>query len=246
MIIAEIGLNHRGSYELAEQYVTSLLATDVDAITFQIREPEFYVGNFQNFKLSLDEYHKLRIKIKQSGKLFGIAISDASFMFHIDVDIVKILSKDLEDLSFIEKITDFITNESVFLSTGMSDFNTINTTLNFCKNKGVRNIKLIHTRLSNSVKDVNLKAIETMRSRFGDIIAFGNHCENPAVIYTSIAYNPTDYYFYVKHNEEVDHPDDLHAVYLEDVQKYCKNISDLKFTIGSGLKNNTNNIIEEQ
>ena len=80
----------------------------------------------------------------------------------------------------------------------MSNFKTVQTTLDFCKDKGKRNIKLIHTRLSNSTGDVNLRAIQEMKNRFGNIVAFGNHCRNPNVLFTSVAYEPTDYYFYVK------------------------------------------------
>ena len=42
MIIAEIGLNHMGSLETGLEYVDVLKDTDVDGITFQIREKEYY------------------------------------------------------------------------------------------------------------------------------------------------------------------------------------------------------------
>ena len=41
-IIAEIGLNHCGSEKRAEELLQRLVKTRVDAITFQIREKEFY------------------------------------------------------------------------------------------------------------------------------------------------------------------------------------------------------------
>ena len=70
MIVSEIGLNHLGNYELACHYVTRLLNTDVDAITFQIREPDFYKGQFENFKLTPAEYESLKTRINNSGKLW--------------------------------------------------------------------------------------------------------------------------------------------------------------------------------
>ena len=56
MIIAEIGLNHLGSEEYLNEYLETLLKSSVDAVTLQVREPEFYkntdfsefVGNFNS------------------------------------------------------------------------------------------------------------------------------------------------------------------------------------------------------
>ena len=42
MIIAEIGRNHLGKLELANYYVKNLLQTNVDGISFQIREKSYY------------------------------------------------------------------------------------------------------------------------------------------------------------------------------------------------------------
>jgi len=42
VIVAEIGINHMGSEEYAETYIGALLKSKVDAITFQVRESEFY------------------------------------------------------------------------------------------------------------------------------------------------------------------------------------------------------------
>ena len=60
MIIAEIGLNHLGNPNLADKYLDSLLNTEVDAITFQIRENDFYDNppspEMKNYKLSRDYY----------------------------------------------------------------------------------------------------------------------------------------------------------------------------------------------
>ena len=246
MIVSEIGLNHLGDYDLAYHYVTQLLNTDVDAITFQIREPNFYKGKFKNFKLTPIEYKSLKIRINNSGKLFGYAISEVPNLEELDADFFKILSKDLDNLDFIKKLTDHAKDKPIYFSTGMSGFNVIQNTINICQKQGFEDYKLIHTRLSNCIDEVNLKAINNMKNEFGDIIAFGNHCENTHVLYTAVAYEPTDYYFYVKNKKQNYHPDDLHAIYLDDVQSYCLNINDLIKSLGSGNKTNTNNTIKGQ
>ena len=246
MIISEVGLNHLGNFDIANNYVDSLLETDVDAITFQIREPSFYIDQFKDYTLTKEDYSKLKTKVNNSNKKFGLAISEIDDFSCLNADFYKILSKDLDNLSFIDKLTDCIENKTIYFSTGLSSFDIIENTLDLCNSKGIQNYRLIHTRLSNSVQEVNLKAINTMKNKFGNIIAFGNHCKNARVMYAAVAYEPTDYYFYVKSKNQFYHPDDLHAIYLRDVQEYCMDIKDLIASLGNGKKNNTNNNIKGQ
>ena len=111
MIVAEIGINHMGSEEYAETYIGALLKSKVDAITFQVRESEFYKKKkWQSFYLD-DEFYK---KV-------GIAISDIKkidFFESLGVDFYKILSRDLSNKKLIEKTLK--TSKDVYISTGVS------------------------------------------------------------------------------------------------------------------------------
>ena len=42
LFIAEVGLNHNGDEKYAYHYLNKLLKTDIDGISFQIREKNFY------------------------------------------------------------------------------------------------------------------------------------------------------------------------------------------------------------
>ena len=59
MIIAEIGLNHLGSIKLAEMYIQGIAETEVDGITFQIREQGYYANKKAHLELTLTEYKEL-------------------------------------------------------------------------------------------------------------------------------------------------------------------------------------------
>ena len=152
----------------------------------------------------------------------------------------------MHNLDFIKKLIVHAKDKPIHFSTGMSDFDTIQEAISTCQKQSFEGYKLIHTRLSNCVDEVNLKAINNMKNEFGNIIAFGNHCENANVLYTAVAYEPTDYYFYVKNKKQNYHPDDLHAICLDDVQTYCLNINDLIKSLGNGNKTNTSNTISGQ
>ena len=254
MIIVEIGSNHRGSIELADKYIDNLIKTDVDGITFQIREPEFYHGRYKDLgRLTFDDYSHIKKKINDAGKKFGLALCSLNIKKYPSPDFIKILSKDLSNKFFLTSISTIFKNVPIFLSTGMSDEIEIDEAINLLKKNVDRSlIKIIHTCISNEAKDVNLNAISSLKDRFGNIVAFGNHCSNLNVIYASCAYQPTDYYFYVKHswgsswNSDSDHPDSLHAVYLYSVQDVCKNIKDITVAIGDGNKKKSKNNIKGQ
>ena len=94
MIVCEIGLNHNGDTKYADKYLDFLLQQDIDAITFQIREPEFYLhAEKSHLSLSLEYYSKARDKVRHAGKKIGIALSDISllsFFESINIDFYKI------------------------------------------------------------------------------------------------------------------------------------------------------------
>ena len=243
MIIAEIGLNHLGDRKILEYYLYSLVNTSADAVTLQIREADFYKNpSWSDFKLIDDLYSYASREVRRSGKKFGLAISDQKKIsqFKHDCDFFKILSKDLNDS---EVLTTFKNTEvKCYLSTGNANFDQISEALSFLNS----NTTLIHTRLDNRIDQVNLSAINTMKQAFSVPIAFGNHCENLNVLYTATGFNPSDYFFYIKDNTYEIPPDDKHAVSLSDVDKVCKNIVQLKKSIGTGIKTESKNSIKGQ
>ena len=248
MIVAEIGLNHLGSKDYLLNYVETLIDSSVDAVTLQIREKEFYNNTqFDNLKLPTEAYREVIFKIKASGKKFGMAISDLSFLpfFKDKVDFYKILSKDMKDENIINNLINK-TDKPFFVSTGMSSIKEIFSFLGKIDSSKRKNIILIHTRLSNKIEDTNLKAIEKMKNTFNLPIAYGNHCENLNVTYTALAFEPVSIFFYVKGNRVSNHPDEKHAVILEDLQEYSRNIKEVIKSIGNGEKQTANNVIEGQ
>jgi len=248
MIIAEIGLNHLGSEKYLDEYLDYLLKSSVDAITLQIREKNFYTNSkYSEYQLSLDVYNDVCSKVKSSGKKFGMALSDLSLapFFNEKVDFYKILSKDLGDQQFIEQLINIV-DKPFFISTGLSSYDAIEYFISEVNSKMVKNVTLIHTRLSNKVEDTNLKAIQNMKSKFKMPIAFGNHCENPLVTYTALAYAPTAIFLYIKGDWTMNHPDERHAISLDEIIDFSKNIKQVLKSIGNGHKEDLKNIIEGQ
>ena len=251
MIIAEIGINHMGSYEILEEYIDVLSKIDIDAISIQVRESSFYKDEkWKIFKISDKDIVSAIRKIKATGKKVCVANCDTEKFRLFDTagaDFFKILSKDFSNESFMLSMLSK-TDKPLFFSTGTSGFDQIDAKLAIIgchKNQ----FRLIHTRLSNSVQDVNLLAIKNMRKRYGDIISFGCHCANTNVLYAAVGFKPSDYFFYVKFDdasETIEYPDNFHAIPMSMVGNLVRNIRDLQHTIGRGLKTSSRNTIEGQ
>tara|TARA_B100000287_G_C20607184_1_gene770536 strand:+ start:224 stop:943 length:720 start_codon:yes stop_codon:yes gene_type:complete len=232
MIIAEIGLNHLGSKALAEVYVKQLISANIDGVTLQVREPEYYI---KNPHLKFSNYESICKQVHLSNKKFGIAIADINlvdFFEKINVDFYKVIRNDMLNDKLIKKLIS--TNKKLIISTGTCSEKEIQTFISKYKNA---NITLNHTQLSYNVEDCNLSAINTLKSKFGVDVSYGNHCINHHVLYMSLCYKPSDILFYVKGSKGFKYPDDHHAIVIDKVSKVVNNLKILNKSIGSGIKN---------
>lgn len=240
MIIAEIGLNHLGSHAEVSNYINKLIDTDVDAVTLQVRESDYYNKKWNNYDLELDKdtYFYVKDKLHSAGKKFGIAIADINYVHFFEsvgVDFYKVIRNDITNLELIDKLKD--TEKEIIVSTGLSSDEDISKFINHIGDN--KNFKLNHTQLSYDVQDCNLSAIEAMRLRYGKEVSFGSHCNNINVLYMSLCYNPSDILFYIKHETNV--PDSKHAIMIDDVYEFIKNLKLLSTAVGTGIKQEMEN-----
>lgn len=243
MIICEIGLNHLGIEDYANQYIAEVLKSKADAITFQVLKDSFYENErFKNFKLEKEFFIKASQKIKNGNKNFGVAIDDdgiIDFLETLDVSFYKVLSKDITNIDLIDRLINN-TNKKIFVSTGMSDLSEIDLFFRHIEYVKER-FTFVHTQLTHDIKDVNLKAIDTLKNRFNLPVAFGIHCANHNVLYLSLAFQPSDMFIYIKGDRVPIHPDEDHAISLGDIQNVVNNLLELPQSIGEGMKLKMNN-----
>jgi sialic acid synthase SpsE len=245
MIIAEIGFNHLGNLDIANQYVDSLIQCDVDAITFQVREAEHREANLSLY-LNDDSYKNLFLKIKNSGKKLGVALADTkyvSFFENLDVDFYKVIRNDISNKKLINLL--MMTGKQIFVSTGMSSKKNIENFISFIdqSTKKRNQFKLVHTQLSNALEDCNLKSIQEMKE-YGLDVAYGHHCGDVTAIFMALCYNPSDLLFYVKGSPDFQYTEDSHAIQISQIQDLIKKIHRYNGAVGTGVKMSMNNKIE--
>jgi len=237
MIICEVGLNHMGSVQYANEYIDKIIKSRADGVLFHIREDVFY-KNKKNSKLLLPEifYYDICKKLHKHKIKFGITLANPEkidFCEKVGVDFYKIFSRDINDVDIFNAINK--TKKKTFISTGLSDISEINKIYSKIKNQKKR-FTLIHTQLNNDIKLVNLKTIPIIKKKFQMNVAYGNHSKNIMAIYLALAFEPSDLIFYVKGKKRIKHIDENHAVQLEKLPSMLSDFRELPYSLGSGTK----------
>ena len=117
----------------------------------------------------------------------------------------------------------------------MSTYREINDLINKFNSDDGR-LKLIHTRLSHEIGDVNMRAIRVMQEKYNLPIAYGHHCKIIDVIYLSLGFNPESIFFYIKGSMDLEYPDDVHAISLDRVGEITSKVKLFQRSVGDGIK----------
>ena len=232
-IIAEIGLNHNGSKNRARNLVTEVAKSDVDGITLQIRESEFYDASHpRKVEFSNEFYSELIGIAGKHSKEFGLAICEydkLDVLRGMNISFWKTLSWDISNLVLQNALQR--TQKRVYISTGLAD-----TAQVVDCSQLYANIVFIHTQLNYDLDNVNLKAIESMRQITGKPVAYGLHSSEHEILYMALCYSPEAIFFYVKDETDEEHPDDEHAIPLGELETIVARLKSLAACVGDGMK----------
>ncbi|MFA6408177.1 MAG: N-acetylneuraminate synthase family protein [Candidatus Paceibacterota bacterium] len=247
LIIAEIGMNHMGDEEYANQYIESLVVARPYGLTFQVREKEYYAKQEKGTSpLLTDEYYQSAVlRTNELRMRFGVGLCDVEkvpFFEEIGTDFYKILSKDIGNQELVAAVLE--TGKPVYVSTGMSSEDEVDSFLAGLGNP--TNLSLIHTQLSYDDADTNLSAISRLREIFGVPVAFGSHSTDVHALYASLGFSPSALFFYVKGDRPIKHKDEAHAIPLAQCATVVAEIRRLETMIGDGVKQKMQNRIKDQ
>jgi sialic acid synthase SpsE len=239
-IIAEIGLNHNGSKNRARNLVNEVVKSDVDGITLQIRESEFYDASHpRKVEFSNEFYSELIGIAGKHRKKFGLAICEydkLDSLRDMNISFWKTLSWDISNVVLQNALQR--TQKRVYISTGLAD-----TAQVVDCSQLYANIAFIHTQLNYDLDNVNLKAIENMRQITGKPVAYGLHSSEHEILYMALCYSPEAIFFYVKDETDGEHPDDEHAIPLGRLETIVAHLKRLAVCVGDGTKNSQENTL---
>lgn len=200
MIIAEAGVNHNGDINLAKNLIDVAAEAKVDIVKFQTwvteelmdydtpkaayqnqNDPESE-NQFQMAKkleLSFGDFKELKSYCeKMNIKFLSTPDEEKSLDFLVDelkMDLIKVGSGEVTNIPFLKKVGAKKTR--VILSTGMSTIGEVEVAYETLLKSGAKSVSLLHctSEYPAPLDQVNLKAINTLKSVFPTVIGYSDH-----------------------------------------------------------------------
>lgn len=193
-IVAEIGINHNGSVQIAKELIKAAHEAGVDAVKFQKRTPEICVPDEQKKQMRdtpwgyisyLEYRHKVEFGQEEYKQIdaycrdLGINwmasswdIPSLAFIDAFDPPAHKVASALLTDHALLRAINE--TGKPVILSTGMSTMKEIAEAV---KLLDMKNLLICHTTSSYPCppEELNLEMIHTLKDKYPCPIGYSGH-----------------------------------------------------------------------
>jgi sialic acid synthase SpsE len=190
LVVAEIGNNHEGDFEVAKAMVQRAAECGVDAVKFQTFQTKYLVNSrdqaryerLLQFEIPYAQWEELHRLTKELGLLFfstPLDLESAKFLKDL-VDCYKIASGDNNFFPLIEQVC--ATGKPIILSSGLSDLSRVQQAQQFIEAQWSRHglqpgLAVLHCVSSYPVpaEQANLAAIPYMKNRLGCPIGYSDH-----------------------------------------------------------------------
>lgn len=198
-IIAEAGVNHNGSLEMAKEMARVAKECGADIVKYQTAVPELVVSKFAEkaayqkqttdaAESQLEMVRKLHFdfaahrELKEYCDSIGIQylsapfdIPSVRFLGTLRLPLIKIPSGEITNLPYLEEVAKLKT--PVLLSTGMSNLNEITDALGVLDDGGCPEATVLHcnTQYPTPYEDANLTAMVELFDQFGLPVGLSDH-----------------------------------------------------------------------
>lgn len=183
-IIAEVGINHEGNFQLAKKLTQSAFHAGADAVKFQIVDAD---QSYSKKTLSYSMYKKSKLEDHQYEALFntfknkGLVFATPGDFKSLDLckrlknPLYKVSSGLLNNLPLLKEINK--TKKPIIVSTGMANDNEILKALSSFKNYKNYDLALLHciSLYPTSIELINLNSIHYMKDKYKRVIGFSDH-----------------------------------------------------------------------
>ena len=268
-IIAEAGVNHNGSIELARQLVDKAVEAGVDIIKFQTfkseklvsrsaRQAEYQKKNIgkksddsqlsmlKKLELSEQDHKELMTYCKQKGiKFFSTAFDFDSidYLHSLNLGLWKIPSGEVTNYPFLKRIAAY--NEKTIFSTGMCDMEDVRAAVSALYKNGLskENLVLLHcnTEYPTPFEDVNLKAMDALRKEFGVEVGYSDHTKGIEVPIAAVALGATVIEKHFTLDRNMEGPDHKASLEPDELKAMVNAIRNIEKAIsGDGTKHVSN------
>lgn len=262
-IIAEAGVNHNGSIELAKQMIEEAARAGADYIKFQTFKPEKLVSKYaqkadyqkkttgnnesqlqmlEKLALSYDDFVELKKYCEQIGIGFLSTPFDEDsirFLDSLDMDFWKIPSGEITNYPYLVQIAQ--TGRDIVLSTGMCEMDEIADAMKVLKENGAGNISLLHcnTEYPTPYEDVNLLAMKQMRTAFKKQVGYSDHTVGIEVPIAAVALGAEIIEKHFTLDKNMEGPDHKASLEPQELAQMVSAIRHIEKSLGDGNKKRT-------
>jgi N,N'-diacetyllegionaminate synthase len=258
-IIAEAGVNHNGSIDLAKRLIDKAVWSGVDAVKFQTFTADKLVtktakkADYQNKttteKSQYEMLKKLELKtqdfqiLKDYCNKKGIKFMSSPFdldsidlLKKIGLDIWKIPSGEITNYPYLKKIAEF--KQKIIMSTGMANLSEIESALDLLKENGATDISVLHcnTEYPTPFRDVNLNAMLTIKEAFKVSIGYSDHTKGIEIPTAAVALGAEVIEKHFTLDTSMKGPDHKASLEPEELKNMIDAIRNVEKALGNGIK----------
>ena len=263
LIIAEAGVNHNGSLELAKRLIDAAADAGVDYVKFQTfkaenlvtksaKQAEYQKKNIgdgddsqyqmlKNLELSLVDHEVLIGYCKQKGvRLFSTAfdLESIDYLASLNLPLWKIPSGEIINYPYLRKIAR--QGQTVILSTGMCDMTDIKNALDILIKFGLikDQITILHcnTEYPTPFEDVNLRAMLTIKEAFGIKVGYSDHTRGIEVPIAAVALGAEVIEKHFTLDRNLPGPDHKASLEPDELKAMVRAIRNIEQAMGDGEK----------
>jgi N,N'-diacetyllegionaminate synthase len=261
-IIAEAGVNHNGSINLAKKLIDVASESGADAVKFQTFKAEKLVSKhaqkadyqkettdknesqfemIKKLELDSDTHKELMAYCKTKNIIFLSTPFDhdsIDLLSDLGLEIFKIPSGEITNLPYLRHIGKL--NKKVILSTGMADIGEIEDALDVLIAAGTKkeNITVLHanTEYPTPMEDVNLKAMVTIGNTFDIAFGYSDHTLGIEVDIAAVALGACCIEKHFTLDKTMEGPDHKASLEPDELKAMVKAIRNIELALGSCVK----------
>ena len=257
-IIAEAGVNHNGSIELAKQLIDVASNSGADAVKFQTFKAENLVSKnaqkaeyqkkttdisesqfdmIKKLELDISTHKELLTYCQEKGIMFLSTPFDhdsINLLTDLGLQIFKIPSGEITNLPYLRHIGSL--GKKVVLSTGMSTLQEVENALTILTGTGTKkeNITILHanTMYPTPMEDVNLKAMLTIQKELDIAVGYSDHTIGIEVDIAAVAMGASIIEKHFTLDKTMDGPDHKSSLEPEELKSMVVAIRNIEKALG--------------
>lgn len=261
-IIAEAGVNHNGSLDLAKQLVDIARDSGADAVKFQTfkavtlttqsaKQAEYQTGNTGKQESQFDMLKRLELSEADHQELVDYCqfrkiefmstpfdLQSIHFLNSLGVNRFKIPSGEITNYPYLKMIGAY--NKEIVLSTGMATLADIEAALSLLIESGTNKekITILHatTDYPTQMQDVNLTAMQAIAQAFKVKVGYSDHTPGIEVPTAAVALGASIIEKHFTLDKKLPGPDHKASLEPQELQAMVKAIRNIEIALGDGIK----------